>query len=123
MICYPDITAPEYHARPELAFSQLEDFAVSPTLYHGRHVAKTLLPRPESAAMRLGTACHAIVLEPDRFNEIVEVGGESDRTVAFKQQAEKIKPKTLITSGQYEICQRARDIVMRSTVVPMLAAG
>lgn len=42
--------------------SMLEDFIVSPALYHGRYIAKTIPARDESDAMRFGSAVHSLVL-------------------------------------------------------------
>lgn len=42
--------------------SMLEDFIVSPALYHGRYIAKTIPGREESDAMRFGSAVHSLVL-------------------------------------------------------------
>ena len=61
------MTHDEYLAAAGVSQSQLKDLAVSPLHYHARHVARTAR-REETAAMRFGSALHALVLEPAEFD-------------------------------------------------------
>lgn len=60
------IIADYYADTTHVSRSMLEDFIVSPALYHGRYVAKTIPVREESPAMRLGTAVHALIFGGER---------------------------------------------------------
>jgi hypothetical protein len=63
-----DWTPERYHADVEtVSRSQLEDLRASPSLFHAKHVARTLPPEPPTAAMRLGTHVHLAVLEPSEW--------------------------------------------------------
>lgn len=52
----------EYHALPGVSMSRLKELRRSPQHYHWR-----LANAVETAPMRLGTAAHTAVLEPERF--------------------------------------------------------
>lgn len=58
----PAVIEDYYGDTTHVSRSMLEDFLVSPALYHGRYVAKTIAPREESASMRFGSAVHSLVL-------------------------------------------------------------
>lgn len=75
----------EYLAAPGVSQSQLKDLAVSPLHYHARHVAK-MAPRETTAAMRLGSALHALVLEPETFDSSYVVQTWDARTKAGKEE-------------------------------------
>lgn len=55
--------AKTYHAMRSLSHSQIEDFIESPSVFFGRHIAKTLGPRDDTDATDLGSAQHALALE------------------------------------------------------------
>lgn len=62
--------AAEYHAHSALSHSQLEDLLRSPSLYHGRHIARTLYPPADTLSTALGTGLHCATLEGrDVFDE------------------------------------------------------
>jgi hypothetical protein len=76
-----------YHSRTELSASMLKKFAESPRVFEANYITKTITSEP-SAAMRLGTAIHAAVLEPGSFERdyIVCPAECSDkRTKAYKE--------------------------------------
>ena len=78
-----------YHDRPELSATQLKSMAAGWRVFEAEHITKTA-PRQESAAMALGSAIHAFILEPDRFAETYRVIPDecSDRrTKAYKEWA------------------------------------
>lgn len=60
------VPSADYHARPEVSKSQLDTIAKSPAHFFAEHVARTVV-RHETDAMRLGTALHTAVLEPERY--------------------------------------------------------
>lgn len=60
-----DVTPAEYFADTScVSNSMLKVFSESVPRYHARFVAKTLPPEPESDALRLGSALHAMLLRP-----------------------------------------------------------
>ena len=58
----PGIPIEEYHRHGSVSKSQLDQFAKSPAHY----LASLTTPRKETAAMRIGSLFHGLVLEPDR---------------------------------------------------------
>ena len=78
-----------YHDRPELSATQLKSMAAGWRVFESEHITKTA-PRQESAAMALGSAIHAFILEPDRFAEdyaIIPQDCNDKRTKAYKDWA------------------------------------
>lgn len=63
---YPGLSADAYHSDPALSRSRLKSLLTGPPLEF--HAAE---PVEETEAMRLGTALHLAILEPDRFAELV----------------------------------------------------
>lgn len=79
----------DYHDRPELSATQLKSMAAGWRVFEAEHITKTA-PRQESAAMALGSAIHAAILEPDRFDaDYVCIPPQCDdkRTKAYKDWA------------------------------------
>jgi len=68
---YSDISNAAYHSGPGESKSLLDLVAISPVHYRAREVAANdNQPRPEpTAAMRIGSAFHALLLEPAVFEE------------------------------------------------------
>ena len=60
----PSIPIEEYHRHGSTSKSQLDQFAKSPAHY----LASLTAPRKETAAMRIGSIFHGMVLEPERVN-------------------------------------------------------
>jgi len=93
-----------YHARKELSASQLKKLAESPRIYEAYHVTKTISSEP-SAAMRLGTAVHAAVLERSSFHAeytVCPAECSDKRTKAYKDWAANVDPaKTVLTDDEY----------------------
>lgn len=54
--------------------TMLNDFRKSPRHYQAWYVTKTLIrPEPENPRVAIGTVCHAALLQPDKFEELVEI--------------------------------------------------
>ena len=60
-------TNQQYHANSAVSHSKLEVFRRRPQLYYRRYIAKTITPEPASVALRVGSALHCSVLEPDNW--------------------------------------------------------
>lgn len=59
------MSASDYHAHPAVSKSQLDELARSPAHFRARLDGERVIT--ETPAMRLGTALHCAVLEPERF--------------------------------------------------------
>jgi exodeoxyribonuclease VIII len=76
------LTNAEYHARPEISKSGLDQLRRSPLHYWNRYLNPDRLIEPPTEAMVLGSALHARVLEPHLFDDeyIVAPQGIDRRT-------------------------------------------
>jgi hypothetical protein len=98
-----NMPAAEYHAVDALGSSTLRKvLSASPA-----HAMAALRNREENASQRLGTALHALLLEPAKFEAQIAIAPECDRRTkdgkatweAFQEQAEG---RTVITADQGE---------------------
>lgn len=70
----------DYHADlTHVGHSMLSVFRNSPVEYAARFVHKTMRAPDPTPSMCLGTAVHALVLEPERFDELVAIAPDCDR--------------------------------------------
>jgi hypothetical protein len=89
------------HVERGISQSALKEFRQAPLLYYYRYGLGN--PKPETDAMRQGTALHVAVLEPERWHELVAVEEKADgRTKEGKAYraafAEASIGKTIITA-------------------------
>jgi hypothetical protein len=59
----PNEPAAEYYANPAVSFSKLKAFIRSPLLYQKLYITREIAAREDTAAMALGRAAHALILE------------------------------------------------------------
>ena len=107
---YEGISNADYHSGPGLSSSDLKRLAQSPLHYKTSKAG----PHEETEAMRLGTAVHSAVLEPDSFNELYSKTPEGDRrSKAFKAAWAELeeKGKIPLSPNDFEAIQgMARSI-------------
>jgi hypothetical protein len=94
-----DMTNEEYHARPEISSSDVKAVALKSLLHWKNKVYKS------STAFDLGTAVHAMLLEPDK--DLVMRGPEDRRGNRWKEMklAADIDGKTLLTESDFDLAQ------------------
>lgn len=113
----------DYHALPGLSHGLLEDLIASPSLFHGRHIARTI-PRWEgSDETELGAALHQLVLEgPEVFEARTAVWrggytkatkkGEEPKhtmrrgTAAYAEFEESAKGKTIVSATDLDAIEK-----------------
>lgn len=116
------VDAKAYHADTSaVSHSMLEDFRRSIPLYHGRYVVSTLQRDEPTPSMVLGTALHALVLQPERFDDLVAVAPECDRrTKAGKTALEEFQSvavgKTVISREQHWTARQMVDGIQRNSL-------
>lgn len=76
---YEGVTNAEYHGGPGLSKSGLDVMARSPLHYWSRYLDPQREPVEPTASMKLGTAIHTAVLEPDEFSKRHHVAPAVDR--------------------------------------------
>ena len=120
---YGGIGNEEYHKGPGLSSSDLKLLARSPVHYK---TAKAIPPK-ETDAMRLGTAAHCAVLEPDRFEKEYTVvpEGVDRRTKAGKQRWADLEAtgKVVLPSDGAQMVQGMADSVRRHPTASKLFTG
>ena len=97
---YSGLSLADYHAAPGFSKSDLDLIARSPA--HYRHGEREVTP-----AMRLGTAVHACVLEPETWeSRYVRALGKRGKT-----DSDAAPDQTGLTAADWETCLRLRDAV------------
>jgi len=96
-----DMTNQDYHKTPEISSSNLKDLLVSPLYFKTRKNTEN----KSTPAMKLGTAVHSAILEPENFYRDIETMPTFKGTGSVKKKAEwkeENKGKTIITAEQNE---------------------
>jgi len=77
----------DYHAHPAISKSHLDQIARSPLHYWARYLDPKREPTEPTAAMRLGTAVHTMVLEQDQWDNRYITAPELDRRTKAGKEA------------------------------------
>lgn len=113
------VTNADYHADHQWhGHTMLEVARRSVVEFAALYVSGTTPRKPATPAMRLGSALHALVLEPDEWDSLVAVEGEFDRRTklgraAYESFADASSGKTIITPDQYESVKRMAESIAR----------
>ena len=109
------ISNDEYHRSPGISSSQLKPALTSMYRYNEAKCGR--LPFKTTPAMGLGTAVHALVLEPDDFDNQIAVAPKFGRKKADLLDKEEFYAanigKTIITEDQYSCAQHMRDSLLK----------
>jgi len=113
--------ASDYHKVEALSASGAKLLLRSPAHY----IAAKTAPKEPTAAMRLGTLTHALILEPEKFDAEFAVMPKFDRrTTIGKKAAEEFEQdhvgKTIVDELAYE---KARAIAASTRRHPLVAQG
>jgi hypothetical protein len=77
-----------YHANAAISHSKLSDFIERPAKYYGRHITKEL-PGISTDALKMGNACHALILEG---REVFERDfAVADLSLSWRSKADKLE--------------------------------
>ena len=104
----------EYHAHPAIVSSAVKEVHMKALVHwhQGQH--------KETPALNVGTAVHAMILEPDK--KLVICGPESRRGKAWteaKEQADR-NGMTLLTQSDYAMCEAIAASVMGNSDAALL---
>lgn len=99
----------DYFSLPSINFSGLSTFKKSPAHYFAEYLAPDREPRVETPAMRLGSAIHCYILEPEAFNTRYAVAPEGldRRTKEGKAAFAELEAsgKTVISATDYKTAE------------------
>lgn len=96
----------EYAALAGVNWSSLKNMSVSPLFYH-RQAA-----RSETKALRVGLACHTMILEPDKFDSEYTVWPKARNSNAWKLFAIENSEKVILTPPEYDQARGCADAVL-----------
>ena len=101
-----DLTNDAYHARPEISSSDVKAVALKSLLHWKNRVYKS------SPTFDLGTAVHAMLLEPEK--DLIIRGPEDRRGNKWKEAklAADLDGKTLLTEDDFDLAQAMAAAVM-----------
>lgn len=123
------MTNQEYHADvSRIGKSGLDLIHQSPRHYWAKYLDPNRVREEPTQALRIGTATHHAVLEPEKFESkyvklddaqlIQEIGGANPRaTNCYKEwmkaqlEAANAKKQVILTADDYDTCVRLRDAV------------
>lgn len=142
---YQGMSIDEYHGHTgSISKSGLDQIARSPAHYFAKYLDVRDKPEGPTAAMKLGSAVHTMVLEPHQFDARYALApadapkrptqaqlnaknpsADSVRAIAFWQQFDLLTAgKEIISQDYYDTCRCMRDSVMaHSAAAWLLQAG
>lgn len=100
---YPEMSNEDYHSSPGISKSGLDLVSKCPALYKARYIDG--VDQDETPAMRIGSAAHAMILQPDEFPRLFAVRPQVDgRTKEGKaiitRFAAEHQDKTVLTQDE-----------------------
>jgi len=120
---YRDISSYEYHTGSGLGSSHLRELLKSPFHY----ITSVNLPNKETPAMKLGTATHCAILEPERFEiEYVEAPVLDKRTKDGKALWAELEQsgKIILTSEEYtKVTEMANSVRSHKLASKLISGG
>lgn len=130
---YHDIPNELYHRGPGISKSGLDIIARSPAHY----ITQKYNPKPSTPAMMLGTAFHALVLEPEEFEKVYlpdPTGGSRAKAAIEQRQQLQDAGHVLINSranedagiwgrSDWDTIHYMRDAVMEHPIAPLFIAN
>lgn len=113
-----DIPASDYHAYEALSASGAKLLLRSPAHY----VARKLNPKEPTAAMKMGTIVHSLILEPEKVKDEIAVMPRFDRrTTIGKKAAEEFENdhghKLIIDESSWQRANNIADAVRANPIV------
>ena len=119
-----------YHANPAVSHSKLETFRRRPALYYKRYITKEITPDAPSAAFRMGSAAHTMILEHEKFAEryALKPEGIDRRTKDGKERWAEFEMqnlgRTIIDSEELgQLLQMQKAVLYHPLASVLLAAG
>lgn len=114
-----------YHAARGVSKSDLADI-IKFTPAHWKAKKDGILPREETDAMKIGTAVHALVLEPDQFPLRYAVGPNVSKSTKVWKEAESAAAAEgiiLLKPSEMRDVEGMRESILRVPAVQMLMAS
>jgi len=126
---HDDISNADYHAGPGISKSGLDLVHRSALHYWARYIDPEREPQEPTKALRMGSAIHGLVLEPDRFGEDFAVAPVCDRRTKIGKAAYAdflldAEGKTVLSADEHELAKRiAESVHAHPTAAYLLSEG
>lgn len=123
---YPAMSNADYHAAPGISKSGLDLIAKCPALYKARYIDGIV--QEETAAMRIGSAAHMLVFQPDEFPRWFAVRPAVDgRTKEGKQIITRFvadnQGRTILSQDEHLQASAVREAVMAHSAARQFVEG
>lgn len=117
----------QYHQNPAVSATKIKTFIQSPYLYYRKYVAMDVITNA-TKAMKLGSAAHTYILEPEKFGSEYETlpSDFNGRTNAGKDYIAELKQtgRTALTRSEFDGIDALRKAVyMNPTAAILLSNG
>lgn len=117
----------EYHGNTAISASSFKTFIKSPYLFFKRHIERSC-QQEETSAMRIGSATHEFILEPNAFEDHYTVLPDdfNGRTKEGKAEIEAIESsgKNAMKASEFEDIIAMRDgVLSNKTAAILLSSG
>lgn len=122
-----DMPNAEYHAHPAISSSAIREALRSPAHYHAAYIERSV-PRTESASMKLGTAVHTLVLEPEKWASEYAISPAVDRRTKAGKEAwaafvEEAGERVLVTEEEAAHAKAVAQSVLKHGAARELVEG
>lgn len=119
------ISNADYHATHGISSTQVKYADKALELFHAHQTGAVKFK--ETPAMRLGTACHKLVLEEMDFDNEIAVSKKFGTSAKGKEEKAEFyaanEGKTIITPEEAEACQGMRDSIMKHDIMGEIFDG
>lgn len=123
---YPTMPNAEYHASTGISKSGLDLIAKCPALYKARYIDG--IAQDETAAMRIGSAAHMLVFQPEEFGRffavrpVVDGRTKEGKAIITRFVAEN-EGKTILSQDEHLQASAIRDAVFAHSGARQLVEG
>lgn len=123
---FPSMSNNEYHSSPGISKSGLDLIAKCPALYRARYIDG--IAQEETAAMRIGSAAHMLVFQPDEFGRWFAVrpavdGRTKEGKLVIASFVAENEGKTILSQDEHQQAAAIRDAVFAHAGAKQLVEG
>jgi len=123
---FPDMPNAEYHAAPGISKSGLDLIAKCPALYRARYIDG--VAQEETAAMRIGSAAHLLVFQPEDFGRFFAVrpvvdGRTKEGKLIIARFGFENEHRTILSQDEHLQASAIRDAVFAHAGARQLVEG
>jgi len=123
-----DMSNEDYHAHKAISRSALWEFKQLPYKYWYKYLSGQYVDSGETIAMKLGTLCHTIILEPELFEDNYHVMDKVNKATkagkaAYAEAVEEANGKIIINVEEFEVADAMRKNVYANEIAKDVLTG